>query len=625
LPTNERLEEQSVGTDAPVARADGLFIREWLLCGEFPNPPHEGEETYDHSPPCVGLETDYLAEAGGEAQARPVSGREVRRPDGTKIEWFSYASPADVVDLHATFGTEPKDNVVAYAYTVIDAERAGAAVLSLGSDDGARVWLNGELVHDVLAARGVRPDDDLMPIELREGRNSLLIKVEQGRGNWGFMARIAIDPEAKVFDLGDTRQTVDGFGVHIWGSNHHAAKELEALNIRYVRITKDWTSWEDLQGFRALTDRLGIEWLYVLWSSPGEFRDDGMLSDVSGYARHWRDLVADLDTRGLRPHFIDLMNEPDSGGGWSTGISPDDYNALVKQVRADLDEAGFTDVGIVGPGLTNMDWGHRNSLYFEALDDEAVAALAAFASHAWDDGSICQGGADCVARTWPDFGDSADAKDPRKPKWVTEYATKETTFHGVTYPHADRTGGYATAHTMAYAARVYENTLAHFHQGASAVFYWCAQDGGKSWGYVDKEGNRKPIYYALLSLYPKIPVGARVVAPPEQTLSPVYAGVFVHGDGVVVCIANDSDAEQTSTITLQHPPSRLHVAEAVACVLDRKGDRATETEDTAKLAERDVEITYGVDGSCSFPVALPADSTLTIVLEADPDESPARK
>jgi hypothetical protein len=310
------------------------------------------------------------------------------------------------------------------------------------------------------------------------------------------------------------------------------------------------------------------------------------------------------------------MNEPDSGGGWSTGIAPDDYCALVKQVRLLLDEAGFPEVGIVGPGLTNMDWGRRNSRYFGALDDDAVASLAAFASHAWDDGSICHGGAACVERTWPDFGDSANAKDPVKPEWVTEYATKETTFHGLTYPHADRTGGYATAHTMAYAARVYENTLAHLHAGANVVYYWCAQDGGKAWGYVDRQGNKKPIYYSLMSLYPKIPVGARVVAPPDQTLSPLYAGVFVDGDSVVACVANDTTAEHSAMIRLQNTPGDLQVEEAVACVLAREGDRATEMPDAARLVDRQVELARDGDGTCSFEVILPADSTLTVVLKA---------
>jgi hypothetical protein len=339
-----------------------------------------------------------------------------------------------------------------------------------------------------------------------------------------------------------------------------------------------------------------------------------MLTDVPGFAGHWRDLVADLDNRGLRPHYIELMNEPDSGGGWSTGIAPADYNELVKQVRCALDEAGYSDVGIVGPGLTNMNWGGRNSRYVAALDEEAVASLAAFSSHAWDDGSICHGGASCVEQTWPDFGDSVRAKDPDKPRWVTEYATKETTFHGVSYPHADHTGGYAAAHSMSYAVRVYENTLAHLNMGANVAFYWCGQDGGKSWGYVDAKGNKKPIYYSLMSLYPKIPVGARVVRPPDQESSPVYSAAVVADGRVVVGLANDSNREQSTTIRLVNAATPLRVEEAVACVLDRPGDREREIGDTAKLVEKQVSLARRADGGHSFHVSLPADSTLTVVL-----------
>jgi hypothetical protein len=347
-----------------------------------------------------------------------------------------------------------------------------------------------------------------------------------------------------------------------------------------------------------------------------------MLQDVGGFAAHWRNLVADLDRHGMRPHYIDLMNEPDSGGGWSTGITPEDYNTLVKQVRSELDSAGFADVGIVGPGLTNMDWDRHNSRYIAALDDDAISCLAAFASHAWDDGSICSGGATCVLQTWPDFGDSVNARDPDKPKWVTEYATKETTFHGITYPHADYTGGYSVAHTMPYAARVYETTLAHLNSGANVAFYWCAQDGGKAWGYVDAKGNKKPIYYSLMSLCPKIPVGARVVAPPDQTLSALYCGAVVDGTRVVVGIANDSTAEQSSTIRLLNAPAPLRIEEAVACVLDRRGDPDAEIADTAKLVERCLTLTDSDDGSCRFDVTLPPDSTLTVTLGSSPGEQP---
>jgi CubicO group peptidase (beta-lactamase class C family) len=175
------------------------FIRTWLLCGVFPNPPHEGEQVYDHTPPCIGLETDYLTAHGGETKISPAAGMIHKRPDGTEAQWFEYISPNDIVDFNSAFKGQFV-NVVAYAYTTIKSEAAGKAILALGSDDGVRVWLNGKLTHDHLVGRGVSKDEDLVTVTLQTGDNPLLIKVEQGSGDWGFVLRIIGKTEALALE-----------------------------------------------------------------------------------------------------------------------------------------------------------------------------------------------------------------------------------------------------------------------------------------------------------------------------------------------------------------------------------------------------------------------------------------
>jgi hypothetical protein len=67
----------------------------------------------------------------------------------------------------------------------------GAGAGLLGSDDGARVWLNGQEVFSVNTIRGVQPDQDAIPgLTLRAGKNLLLVKVGQGVGGWGLAARL---------------------------------------------------------------------------------------------------------------------------------------------------------------------------------------------------------------------------------------------------------------------------------------------------------------------------------------------------------------------------------------------------------------------------------------------------
>ncbi|HUT24719.1 MAG TPA: prolyl oligopeptidase family serine peptidase [Sumerlaeia bacterium] len=169
----------------------GGFIREWLLCGSFAYDLARGAERKPDAPapPLVGLDTDYLTDHGGEDAIRPVPGMTHERPDGTRAAWFAHASGEDIVDLNAAFGVADSVNVVAYAYAVIHREEAGEGVITVGSDDGVRVWLNGRLVHDNLVGRSVRLDADVIPVSFRKGENAILLKIQQGRGDWGFACR----------------------------------------------------------------------------------------------------------------------------------------------------------------------------------------------------------------------------------------------------------------------------------------------------------------------------------------------------------------------------------------------------------------------------------------------------
>jgi len=194
------------------SRSAGGFVREWLVCGVFPNPPRAGGErvgvTTDH-PVGAGFDVDYLKAMGGEPAARPAAGQTVKRPDGSEAVWRRRVSDRDEVDLQAAFPGQRGDNVVAYAYTTIRRSQVGRAVLCLGSDDSVKVYLNGELVHDHRVGRSVRKDEDLIPVVLDEGDNALLVKVENVRGGWGLVVRVLSESEASVLAGGEIRPRID--------------------------------------------------------------------------------------------------------------------------------------------------------------------------------------------------------------------------------------------------------------------------------------------------------------------------------------------------------------------------------------------------------------------------------
>lgn len=77
-------------------------------------------------------------------------------------------------------------NRCVYVRARIQSPSAQPARLVLGSDDAVKVWLNGELVHSNFVSRPVAAGDDKVDVNLKAGDNTVLMKVVQGSGGWGF-------------------------------------------------------------------------------------------------------------------------------------------------------------------------------------------------------------------------------------------------------------------------------------------------------------------------------------------------------------------------------------------------------------------------------------------------------
>ncbi len=156
----------------------------WLVAGPFDASGTDGV--------AGGLDVDYLASSGmareGEAGARPSA----ISAEG-ELSWkdAGAAGRADGVDFIAAFGAV--ENSVAYAFATFRSAAAVESVMRIGSDDGVKVWLNGELVFGHHVNRSLVAGEDAALVRLKAGENRLLVKVGQGWGSWGFSVRFA-DP-----------------------------------------------------------------------------------------------------------------------------------------------------------------------------------------------------------------------------------------------------------------------------------------------------------------------------------------------------------------------------------------------------------------------------------------------
>jgi glucose/arabinose dehydrogenase len=98
-----------------------------------------------------------------------------------------------VINLLRFGSDEANTDGIAYLYRVFESDRDAEAPFEMGSDDGLKMWVNGKVLVDADAYRGLNPSDHQVRLPVREGLNTLLVKVTQGVGGWEFLMRPRID------------------------------------------------------------------------------------------------------------------------------------------------------------------------------------------------------------------------------------------------------------------------------------------------------------------------------------------------------------------------------------------------------------------------------------------------
>ncbi len=158
--------------------SDRRFITDWNLIGPFDAP-----------------DMSYLQEAYPPEKEIDMS-QTYRGKGNTPLRWTKIQTePSGFMRLENRITPSERGIVYGLAYVFSPDERE--AVMLVGSDDGVRLWLNTELIHTNPAYRGAYPDQDRIQVSLKKGWNTVLIKVLQGGGGWGYYVRF-VDPEGQL-------------------------------------------------------------------------------------------------------------------------------------------------------------------------------------------------------------------------------------------------------------------------------------------------------------------------------------------------------------------------------------------------------------------------------------------
>ena len=138
--------------------------------------------------------TDWLAEASGgfvtEQKVATLGAREGKSVGRSK--WRAHSlSPVghdNINDMTDALGWGRRDAIydhIVYGVVSLKSPRPQETTMLVGSDDGVKVWLNGELVHEALIDRGADDYQDAFPVTLKQGTNVLLVAVDNnGHGDF---------------------------------------------------------------------------------------------------------------------------------------------------------------------------------------------------------------------------------------------------------------------------------------------------------------------------------------------------------------------------------------------------------------------------------------------------------
>jgi hypothetical protein len=163
--------------DDKAATDDEGFIKRWLLLAPIPLAENQS-----------GVEGLGKEQVKDEAKLKPKAGEKVKVGD-KELEWKEYTAKDYFIDFNEFLGNQTEDSVgYAVCYVVSDAEHKDIQ-LRTGSDDQAKVYLNGKEVWKFEDARALDKDQNTTDVTLNKGVNVVVFKVVNEKIDWSGCVR----------------------------------------------------------------------------------------------------------------------------------------------------------------------------------------------------------------------------------------------------------------------------------------------------------------------------------------------------------------------------------------------------------------------------------------------------
>ena len=161
------------------------FLTTWLLLAPMPMDKDQS-----------GADALAKEQVKDEAKLQPKAGDKVT-VGGKELVWKKYQCKDSSFDFNAFLDKVTEDSV-GYAVCYIHAAAEMKDIqLKTGSDDQAKIYLNGKEVFKNDEARPLEIDEDTTEVTLNKGVNVLVFKVVNEKEDWTGCARF-MDKDGKV-------------------------------------------------------------------------------------------------------------------------------------------------------------------------------------------------------------------------------------------------------------------------------------------------------------------------------------------------------------------------------------------------------------------------------------------
>jgi hypothetical protein len=168
---------RALSADDKAGINDEGFITTWLLLAPIPLEENQS-----------GADALSKEQVKGEATLKPKAGDKVKVGD-KELTWKEYKVKDYFFDFNDFLGKQTEDSV-GYAVCYVQAPEALNDIkLKTGSDDQAKVYINGKEVLKQDQARALEKDQDTTDVSLRQGKNVIVFKVVNEKVDWSGCAR----------------------------------------------------------------------------------------------------------------------------------------------------------------------------------------------------------------------------------------------------------------------------------------------------------------------------------------------------------------------------------------------------------------------------------------------------